>query len=51
MTKEIKNRDAFTTRQLMALLTARADGDRKTEQVVLAALAKAHGLENYPPRS
>ena len=49
-TKEIKDRDAFTTRCLMSIATARADGDRKTARVVLAALAKAHGLENYPAR-
>jgi hypothetical protein len=46
----IKERDAFTTRCLMILRTARADGDRKTVRVVLDALAKEYGLENYPPR-
>jgi hypothetical protein len=40
----------FTTRQLMALLTARADGDDKSASVIIDALAKAYGLENYPPR-
>ena len=38
--KEIKDRDAFTTRCLMSVATVRADGDRKTTRVVLAALAK-----------
>jgi hypothetical protein len=37
----MKERDAFTTRCLMILATARADGDRKT---VLDSLAKAHGI-------
>ena len=49
-TKEIRDRDAFTTRCLMSIATARAEGDKKTARVVLAALAKAHGLENYPAR-
>jgi len=40
----------FTTRQLMALLTARADGDDKAASAIVDALAKAYGLENYPPR-
>jgi hypothetical protein len=47
--KQIKDRDAFTTRCLMSLATARADGDTKTARVVLDALTKAHGLENHPP--
>jgi hypothetical protein len=40
----IKQRDAFTTRSLMILATARADGDSKTVRVVLASWAKAHGV-------
>lgn len=40
----------FTTRQLMALLTARADGDDKTAGVIIDTLTKAYDLENYPPR-
>jgi hypothetical protein len=40
----IKERDAFTTRCLMILETARADRDSRTVRVVLDALAKAYGL-------
>lgn len=42
--KQIKDRDAFTTRCLMSLATARADGDRKTVRVVLDALFREHGV-------
>jgi hypothetical protein len=45
--EQIKERDAFTTRTLMALATARADGDRRSTQVLLDALFREHGLENY----
>jgi hypothetical protein len=50
-TKEIKDRDQFTSRTLMALATARADGNRRNARILIEALCKAHGLENYPPRS
>lgn len=48
--KEIKERDAFTTRTLMALATARADGNGRSARVLLDALLREHGLTNYPPR-
>jgi hypothetical protein len=44
MTVTLRERDAFTTRCLMILATARADGDRKTIAVVLDALANTHGI-------
>ena len=40
----VKERDAFTSRCLMIIAIARADGDRKTVRVVLDSLAKAHGI-------
>jgi hypothetical protein len=46
----IKERDAFSTRMLMALKTSQADGDSRRVRVIIDALARAHGLENYPPR-
>jgi hypothetical protein len=47
--KEIRDRDAFTTRTLMALATARADGNSRNARVLIETLCCAHGLENYPP--
>jgi hypothetical protein len=46
----IKERDAFTTRCLMIVATARADGDRKSVCVVLDALAKVHSVAPAPLR-
>jgi len=47
----LKERDAFTTRWLMALKTSQADGDSKNVRTIIDALAKAHGIPaNYPPR-
>jgi len=43
----IKERDDFTTRILMALATARADGQSPNAPVQVDALMKAHGLEHY----
>jgi hypothetical protein len=44
-----RERDAFTTRWLMALKTSQADGDSKNVRVIIDALAKAHGIPaNYP---
>jgi hypothetical protein len=41
----------FTTRTLMALLTAQADRAELDEQIAVLtrALAGAHGLADYPP--
>jgi hypothetical protein len=46
----IKERDAFTTRCLMILATARADKNNKTVRVVLDALVKAHGIPAHAAR-
>jgi hypothetical protein len=46
----LKERDAFTTRCLMILATARADGDRTTVRVVLDTLAKGYGIAPAAPR-
>ena len=47
----LQERDAFTTRWLMALKTSQADGDSKNVCIIIDALAKAHGIPaNYPPR-
>lgn len=47
----LKERDDFTARWLMALKTAQAHGDHKNAQIIVDALAKAHGIPaSYPPR-
>jgi hypothetical protein len=47
----LQERDAFTTRWLMALKTSQADGDSKNVRISIDALAKARGIPaNYPPR-
>jgi hypothetical protein len=47
----LQERDAFTTRWLMALKTSQADGDSRNVRIIIDALAKAHGIPaNYPPR-
>lgn len=41
----------FSARWLLALKTARADGNRKNVRIIIDALAKVHGISaNYPPR-
>lgn len=41
----------FTAPWLVALKTSQADGDNKNVQIIIDALAKAHGTPaNYPPR-
>lgn len=45
----VQERDAFTTRWLIALKTSQADGDGKTMRIIIDALAKAHRIPaNYP---
>jgi hypothetical protein len=39
----------FTARCLMALKTSQASGNSRRVRILIDALAKAHGLENYPP--
>ena len=47
----LQERDAFTTRWLMALKTSQADGDAEHVRIIIDALARAHGIAaNYPPR-
>jgi hypothetical protein len=47
----LQERDAFTTRWLMALKTSQADGNSKNVRIIIDALAKAHGIPAaYPPR-
>jgi hypothetical protein len=48
MTK--KTDDGFTGRLLMALVTAMADRNHKDARVLVAALAKEHGLGAYAER-
>lgn len=48
--KEIEDRDAFTTRALIALATARADGNGRSAWILLDALFREHGLTNRPLR-
>lgn len=45
-----KQLNDFTARWLMALKTSQADGDDEAARIIIEALAKAHDLENYPPR-
>jgi hypothetical protein len=48
--QEIRDRDEFTTRWLMALKTSQADGDRKSVRIIIDMLAKEHGIPvDYPP--
>jgi hypothetical protein len=48
MTK--KSDDSFTVRLLMALVTAMADRNYKDARVIVATLAKEHGLGTYADR-
>jgi hypothetical protein len=45
-----KKDDGFTGRALMALVTAMEDQNYKDAEIIVAALAKEHGLENYAQR-
>jgi hypothetical protein len=40
-----KQKKAFTTRALMALTTAMGDQNYRDAEVIVAALAKAHGVK------
>jgi hypothetical protein len=48
MTK--KTDRGFTTRALMALVTAMADQNYRDAEILFAALAKEHGLGSYAAR-
>jgi hypothetical protein len=39
----------FTARMLLALLTARADGNGGEVNSLIDVIATAHGITNYPP--
>jgi hypothetical protein len=45
-----KKDDGFTGRALMALATAMADRNYKHAEIIVAALAREHGLGDYAQR-
>jgi hypothetical protein len=48
--RDMTDKEAFTVRTLMCLLTAREDGDERDVNTAIDALAREFALEHYPPR-